>query len=88
MDLASVTNTETSYRNPCPSLSSSLSFIRTDSGRLINEQFIKWIEKYDNECIQVCNRVDGCFPAQTHWVCKAYNPTSYAKLNQHFQDNH
>lgn len=78
----------TNTANPTPGVTNPTggggsAFVLVDNGLLINEKYIKWLEKYD-ECIHICNRIDGCYPAQIHQVCKTKNPTSYEKLLRHF----
>jgi hypothetical protein len=61
------------------------SYIRTDENIIINEKYIKWIKKMD-ECLKVCNKLEGCDILDTHTICKIYNPESYEKLNKHFNN--
>ncbi len=59
------------------------SYIKTDENKIINEKYIRWVKKID-ECLKVCNKLDGCDIGSTHTICKLYNPESYEKLNKHF----
>lgn len=63
------------------------SFIKTDDNRVINEVYIRWIQKM-GECMEVCSKMDGCSleNGATHRVCKTHNLTSYNRLNSHFQE--
>ena len=64
----------------------SVSFIKADDNKVINEKYIKWIKKMD-ECLQVCTKSTGCGIAigDTHKICKLNNPDSYKKLNNLFK---
>lgn len=35
------------------------SFIKADDIKVINEKFIRWIQKID-QCLEVCTKHDGC----------------------------
>lgn len=61
-------------------------FFKTDDNRVINEKYIRWIEKM-NECLEVCAKLDGCNIKEggTHRICKINSPDSYNKLNQLFE---
>ena len=54
-------------------------FIKVDDDRLINYDFIRWIQKKD-ECFKICTKMDGCVDYQTHSVCKNTNSESYFHL--------
>jgi hypothetical protein len=62
------------------------SYLKTDDDRVINEKYIRWIQKI-NDCLEVCNKSTGCDVKlkDTHKICKLNNPTSYNKLNQYFE---
>ncbi len=61
-----------------------ISFVKTDDNRIINENCIRWVKKM-NECMDVCIKPSGCYPYRdTHKICKSHSPESYHKLNQHF----
>ena len=60
------------------------SFIQTDDNKIINERCIVWVKKM-NECLEVCTKITGCEVRNgTHQICKLNSPSSYAKLNAHF----
>jgi hypothetical protein len=60
-------------------------FIKTDNGVLINKEAIRWMQNI-NECLEVCIKTTGCMPhLDTHRICKAKSPESYAKLHKHFE---
>jgi hypothetical protein len=61
-----------------------ISYIKADDYKIINEKYIRWIKKVD-ECLYVCNKLDGCSISNTHKICKLYNPDSYDKLNKYFK---
>ena len=64
----------------------SSSFLRTDNNAIIRENAILWVKKMD-ECLQICMKTNGCDGIKdTHNICKIKNPTSYYKLNAHFQE--
>jgi len=60
------------------------SYLKTDDNRLINEKYIRWIEKID-ECYKVCIKSNGCMNIDTHKICKINNLDSYNKLNKYFE---
>lgn len=66
----------------------SVSFIKADDNKVINEKYIKWIKKMD-ECLEICTKSTGCGLAlttgDTHKICKLNNPDSYNKLNNLFK---
>lgn len=61
-------------------------FIKTDDCKIINEKYIRWIQKMD-DCLQVCVKSTGCAVEHkgTHKICKLNNLDSYNKLNKHFE---
>ena len=60
------------------------SYLRTDDDKIINERCITWVKKM-NECLEVCTRSTGCsLKNNTHTICKTNSPSSYEKLNKHF----
>ncbi len=62
-------------------------YFKTDDNRIINENCIRWVKKI-SECLEVCIKTAGCDPkvnGDTHKICKLNNPTSYNKLNKHFE---
>ena len=59
------------------------SFLKTDENKIINEACIIWVKKM-NECLYVCTKVNGCFPSNTHKVCKENSFESYDYLNKYF----
>lgn len=60
------------------------SYVKTDDNKVINEHHIRWIKKM-SECLEVCTKLDGCaVGVNTHKICNINNPTSYEKLNKHF----
>jgi len=60
-----------------------ISFIKADNNKIINEKCIKWVKKMD-ECLTVCTKSNGCYPKDTHTICKINNEDSYNKLNNYF----
>ena len=65
----------------------SSTFIKTDGNAIINERNISWVKKM-NECLEVCMKTTGCTnKVDTHTICKTNSPISYAKLNNHFEQN-
>jgi len=61
-------------------------YIKTDNNKIINEKYIKWVEKM-GECLEVCTKSTGCNGkyGDTHKICKLNNLNSYNKLNKHFE---
>jgi hypothetical protein len=59
-------------------------YIKADNNKIINEKYIKWIQKID-ECLEVCTKSDGCSLYQRHKICKIHNLDSYNKLNEYFE---
>ena len=59
-------------------------FIKVDDNTVIKKNYIIWIKKID-ECLKICTKANGCTHAETHTVCKVYNPDSYNKLNKYFE---
>jgi hypothetical protein len=62
-------------------------YIKTDNNKIINEKFIKWVEKM-GECLEVCTKSIGCHgksSGDTHKICKLNNLDNYNKLNKHFE---
>ena len=57
-------------------------FIKTDDA-IIKEACIKWIKKRD-ECLYICTKSNGCYPSNTHKVCKSNSFESYEKFNSYF----
>jgi hypothetical protein len=64
----------------------SISFIKADDNKVINEKYIKWIKKMD-ECLAICTKSTGCSitNGDAHKICKLNNPDSYNKLNSLFK---
>ena len=60
-------------------------FIKVDENKIINTKYIRWVKKID-ECLQICNKSDGCTKYTTHRLCKYNNYDSYMKLNKLFAD--
>ena len=61
-----------------------VSYIKTDNNRIINEKCIRWVQKMD-ECLEICTKQDGCkLGVNTHQLCKINNPDSYEKINKRF----
>jgi hypothetical protein len=60
------------------------SFIKADGNKVINERYIRWIEKVD-ECLEVCIKNNGCEKHNLHKICKINNLDSYNKLNKYFE---
>ena len=56
------------------------SFIKADNNRVVNEKFIRWIQKID-QCLEGCAIGTG-----TSTICKLNNPDSYEKLNKLFDE--
>jgi len=56
-------------------------YIKTDNNRFINEKHIRWIEQI-GDCFEVCVKSTGCNVknADTHRICKSYNPDSYIQM--------
>jgi hypothetical protein len=62
------------------------SFIKADNNRVVNEKFIRWIQKID-QCLEVCSKMEGCaIGTGTSTICKLNNPDSYEKLNKLFDE--
>jgi hypothetical protein len=62
------------------------SFIKADDNKVVNEKFIRWIQKID-QCLEVCTKHNGCqIGSGTNRVCKLNNPDSYEKLNKLFDE--
>ena len=60
-------------------------FIKADDNRVINQKFIRWIQKID-QCLEICTKHDGCQIGNgTSRLCKLNNPDSYDKLNKYFE---
>ena len=61
------------------------SYIRTDNNKIINEQYIRWVQK-TGDCLDVCIKMAGCNVQNndTHKICKLNNIDSYNKLNKFF----
>ena len=62
-------------------------YFKTDDNRIINENCIRWVKKM-SDCLEVCIKIPGCNLQEhgdTHKICKLNNPTSYNKLNKHFE---
>ena len=53
---------------------------------VINPKFIHWIKQID-ECYSVCTKSTGCYPDDTHKICKLNNPTSYTKIKDLLNKN-
>jgi len=60
-----------------------ISYIKTDSGIIINEKCIRLVKKMD-ECLAVCLKQNGCRINDTHKICKLNNLESYLYLNKNF----
>lgn len=61
----------------------SVTYIKTDKNKIINEATIKWVKKMD-DCLYVCTKPDGCLKFETHQICKEKNPNEYDKFNKFF----
>lgn len=63
-----------------------VSYIKTDENRILNETTIRWVKKM-GECLEICNKSTGCsiINGGTHKICRLNNPDSYEKLNRFFQ---
>lgn len=62
------------------------SFVKADDNKVVNEKFIRWIQKID-QCLEVCTKQNGCeIGYGTARVCKSNNPDSYDKLNKLFEE--
>jgi hypothetical protein len=62
-------------------------YFKTDDNMIINENCIRWVKKM-SDCLEVCIKTVGCnsqINGDTHKICKLNNPTSYNKLNKHFE---
>ena len=60
-------------------------FIKVDGDKIINIKYIRWVKKID-ECLQICNKSNGCDKYSIHNLCKYSNYDSYMKLNKLFED--
>lgn len=60
-------------------------FIAIDSGLLVNEDRILWIQKVE-ECMRVCTQPNGCEEKETYSLCKAVQPRSYDRLSKLFAE--
>jgi len=66
-------------------MNKSVSFIKTDENKIINENCIKWVNKM-NDCLEICTKSNGCQGSNdTHKICKSINLNSYNKLNKYFE---
>jgi hypothetical protein len=66
-------------------METTVTYVKTDNNKIINENCIRWVQKLDG-CLEVCTRVDGCYPGiNTHKICETINKESYDKLNKWFQ---
>lgn len=67
-----------------------MSYLKTDNNNIINEQCIRWVKKM-GDCLEVCVKSNGCHvynnEKNTHTICKLNNPSSYYRLNKHFEQN-
>ena len=67
------------------SIMESVSYIKADNNKIINERAILWVRKLDR-CLAICTKSIGCDGIHdTHRICKSKNPDSYNKLNKHFE---
>ena len=69
------------------SSSSSVSYLKVDNNRIINEKCIVWVKKM-NDCLEVCMKTTGCdiqYGGDTHRICKVNSIDSYQKLNKNFE---
>jgi hypothetical protein len=61
-------------------------FIKADDNKVVNEKFIRWIQKID-QCLEICTKHNGCeIGSGTNRICKSNNPDSYEKLNKLFDE--
>ena len=69
-----------------PTTNKTISYLKADDNKIINEKCIRWVKKID-QCLHVCNKSEGCdVGIGTHKICKSNNPDSYDKLNKHFEE--
>ena len=61
-------------------------YIKADGNKYVNPKFIHWIKQID-ECYSVCTKSTGCYPDDTHKICKLNNPTSYTKIKDLLNKN-
>jgi hypothetical protein len=61
------------------SINNTNDFIKVDNDKILNINFIRWIQKKD-ECFYICSKMDGCRIEDTQSVCKITNSQTYCKL--------